>query len=32
MPTRSFFKKLFKKRKKKGIVNVDDDYDKIDLD
>ena len=32
MPTRSFLKNLLKKKKKKGIVNVDDDYDKIDLD
>ena len=33
MPTRSFLKNLLKKRKKKKeIVNVDDDYDKIDLD
>ena len=34
MPTRNFKKKLLKKKEenKKEIVNVDDDYDKIDLD
>ena len=35
MPTRNFKKKKFIKKKeenKKEIVNVDDDYDKIDLD